>query len=81
MATNLSPSSHIYLTAKETHIFNIHLIPETLIKITLNDMNMFEWTHAFVTDHFIRHYTVSYYFLLINAKNVKKVPYIGKHMI
>ena len=22
----------IYLTAKETHIFNIHLIPETLIK-------------------------------------------------
>ena len=24
--------SVIYLTAKETHIFNIHLIPETLIK-------------------------------------------------
>ena len=24
--------SQIYLTAKETHIFNIHLIPETLIK-------------------------------------------------
>ena len=23
---------HIYLTAKETHIFNIHSIPETLIK-------------------------------------------------
>ena len=22
----------IYLTAKETHIFNIHFIPETLIK-------------------------------------------------
>ena len=22
---------HVYLTAKETHIFNIHLIPETLI--------------------------------------------------
>ena len=22
----------VYLTAKETHIFNIHLIPETLIK-------------------------------------------------
>ena len=22
----------LYLTAKETHIFNIHLIPETLIK-------------------------------------------------
>ena len=23
---------YIYLTAKETHIFNFHLIPETLIK-------------------------------------------------
>ena len=48
---------------------------------TLNDMNMFERTHAFVPDHFIRHYTVNYYFLLINVKNAKAVPYIGKHMI
>ena len=32
---------------------------------------MFERTHAFVPDHFIRHYTVNYYFLLINAKNAK----------
>ena len=44
-------------------------------------MNMFERTHAFVPDHFIRHYTVNYYFLLINVKNAKAVPYIGKHMI
>ena len=32
---------------------------------------MFEGTHVFVPDHFIRHYTVNYYFLLINAKNAK----------
>ena len=31
-------------------------------------MNMFDRTHAFVTDHFIRHYTVNNNFLLINAK-------------
>ena len=42
---------------------------------------MFERTHAFVPDHFIRPYTVDYYFLLINAKNAKTVPYIGKDMI
>ena len=41
-------------------------------------MNMFDWTHAFVPGHFIRHYTVSYYFLLINAKPAKRVSYIGK---
>ena len=73
---------YIYLTAKETHIFNFHFIPETLVQIfTLNDMNMFERTHAFVPDHFIRHYTVNYYFLLIYVNNAKAVPYIGKHMI
>ena len=44
-------------------------------------MNMLEQTDAFVPDHFIRHYTVNYYFLLIYAKNAKTVPYIGKHMI
>ena len=44
-------------------------------------MKMFEWTHVFVPDRFIRHFTVDYYFLLINAKNAKTVPYIGKHMI
>ena len=44
-------------------------------------MNMFERTHAFVPDHFLRHYTVIYYFLLINAKKAKTVPYIGKDMI
>ena len=43
-------------------------------------MNNFERTLAFVPDHFIRHYTVDYYFLLINAKNTKTVPYIGKHI-
>ena len=35
-------------------------------------MYMFEWTHAFVPDYFIRHYTVNYYFLLINAKTQKQ---------
>ena len=28
-------------------------------------MNMFDWAHAFVLGHFIRNYTVSYYFLLM----------------
>ena len=41
-------------------------------------MNMFERTHAFFPDHFIRHYTINYYFLLINAKNAKTVLYIKK---
>ena len=44
-------------------------------------MNMLERTHAFVPDHIIRHYTVKYYLLFINAKNAKIVLYIGKHMI
>ena len=38
-------------------------------------MNMFDRTHAFVPDHFIRHYTVKIFFfvfLLINAKNAKQ---------
>ena len=48
----------VFLTAKERHIFNIHFIPETLIKFTLNDMNMFDRLHVFVPDHFICHYTV-----------------------
>ena len=43
---------------------------------------MFEQTHVFVQDHFICHFTVnSYFFLLINAKNAKTVPYIGNHTI
>ena len=33
---------------------------------------MFERTHAFVPDHFIRQYTVNCYFLLINAKKQKQ---------
>ena len=44
-------------------------------------MNMFKRTQAFVPDHCFPHYTVNYYFLLINAKNAKSVPYIGKDMI
>ena len=44
-------------------------------------MDMFERTHVFVPDHFIGHYTVNFYFLLIYAKNAKTVPYIGKHML
>ena len=71
----------VYLTAKEMHIFNIHLIPLYLIKFYPNDMSMFEWTHAFVPDHFIRHNTVNYYFMLINAKNATTMLHIGKHMI
>ena len=35
---------------------------------------MFVWTHAFIPDHFIRHYTVNYYFWLINAKIQKQWP-------
>ena len=33
---------------------------------------MFERTHAFVPGHFIRHYIVNYYFLLMNAKKTQK---------
>ena len=44
-------------------------------------MNMFNRTHAFVPDHFICHYTVNNIFLLINAKNAKTAPYIGKRKI
>ena len=33
---------------------------------------MFKRTRVFVPDHFIRHYTVNYYFLLINAKMQKQ---------
>ena len=56
---------NIYLTAKET----------------LNDMNMFDRTHAFVQEHFIRHYTGNNIFFLINVKNAKTAPYMGKHRI
>ena len=35
-------------------------------------MNKFERTLAFVPDHFIRHLTVDYYFLLFNAKTQKQ---------
>ena len=35
-------------------------------------MNMFERTRASAPDRFIRHYTVYYYFLLINAKKTQK---------
>ena len=39
---------------------------------------MFERTHSFVLDPFIRHYTVNYYFLLINAKNAKQCRTLEK---
>ena len=42
---------------------------------------MFERTHALVSDHFIRHLKVNYYFLSINAKKAKSVSNIGKHII
>ena len=44
-------------------------------------MNMFEQTHAFVSDHFIRHYTVNNNVWLLNAKNTKTMPCFGKDMI
>ena len=62
----------LYLTAKETH-FSISIsYQKPLSNFTLNDTNMFDHTHAFVPDHFIRHYTVKNIFLLINAKNAKQ---------
>ena len=68
---------HVYLTAKETHIFNIHLYQKPLSIFILNDMSMFDRTHSFVLNHLIRHYTFNNIFLLINAKNAKTAPYIG----
>ena len=47
---------------------------------SLNDMNMFDWTHAFVKDHFIRHYAVKIIFCLLMQNN-KTAPFIGKHRI
>ena len=42
---------------------------------------MFDRTHAFVQEHFIGHYTGNNNFLLINVKNAKTAPYMGKHRI
>ena len=41
-------------------------------------MDMFKRTHSFVPDPFIRHYTVDYYFLIINAKNAKQCRTLEK---
>ena len=49
-------------------------------KFTLNYMNIFDQTGAFILDHFICHYTVNYYVLLTDAKMQKPVPYIGRAM-
>ena len=55
------------LDSKRNAYFSISIdYQKPLSNFTLNDMNMFEWTHAFAPDHFIRHYTVNYYFFLIN---------------
>ena len=35
-------------------------------------MNLFEWTHAFVPGHFIRHYTVDYFFCKLMQKTQKQ---------
>ena len=73
---------YIYLTANETHIIQYPFnTTNPYQSFFLNDMNMSERTHACVPYHFIRHYTVNYHFLLINAKYAKTVPYIGKDMI
>ena len=39
---------------------------------------MFDRTHTLLSCHFICHYTDDYYFLLINAKPLKTVLYIGR---
>ena len=62
------------MVLKETIFFRNMFKVTALINFHLNDMNMFERTRAFVPDHFFRHYTDNYYFLLINAKNAKTVP-------
>ena len=63
------------LDSKINAYFSIFIeYQKTLSNFTLNDMNMFERTHAFAPGSFIRHYTVNYYVLLINAKNAKTVP-------
>ena len=57
------------LDSKRNAYFSISIeYQKPLSNLTLNDMNMFEWTHAFAPDHFIRNYHV----LLINAKIAKK---------
>ena len=38
----------------------------------MNYKSMFDLTHALILRHFIRHYTVNYYVLLINAKTQKQ---------
>ena len=63
------------LDSKINACFSIFIeYQKTLSNFTLNDMNMFERTHAFAPGSFIRHYTVNYYVLLFNAKNAKTVP-------
>ena len=42
-------------------------MPET---VSMNYINIFEQTHAFVSGHFICHYTFNYYFLLIIEKTL-----------
>ena len=57
------------LYSKKKNIFSIFIsYQKPLSNFTLNDLNMFDRTHAFVLDHFIRHYTVNNIFLLINKK-------------
>ena len=42
-------------------------------------MNMFDRTRAFVPYHFIHHYTVNYYSLLINAKKQNSAVHWKRH--
>ena len=72
----------IYTWQQKKRIFSISISYQKPLSILfLNDMNMFDRTHSFVLNHLIRHYTVNNIFLLINAKNAKTAPYIGKHRI
>ena len=58
----------VYLTAKETHIFQFPLNTRNPYQITLNDMNMFERIlHSLLTVLFVITQWIII-FLLINAK-------------
>ena len=54
-------------------MFITYLACETIIKFTLNDINMFYRTHTLVPGHFIPRYTVNLKVSLDNVKNAQKV--------
>ena len=67
------------LDSKRNAYYPISILYQKLLSnFTLNNMNMFERSHAFVPDHFFRHYKVNFYFLLINAKTQKQCRTLEK---